>query len=200
LSIAKLGRGACATGSADSTIALRDSSGASLHKLVGHTGWVWALARSDANMLASASEDGSVRLWDVDQCTCVAELPGSQPLRTIDVQANETRNGGAERLLASGDVSGWVCLWSVNGRNSSLVARFQAHDAAIRRVRFLSEGQLATCGEDQRLCIWRLSDLLLLLERRRPNFVTDMVEVQEGRLLCSGYEGGLALIEIRDAS
>ncbi|MHB8448402.1 MAG: 2OG-Fe(II) oxygenase [Rudaea sp.] len=192
LSIARLKDGVFATGSADSTIAVRNTSGTTVRMLLGHKSWVWAIVCLDSSTLASASEDGSVRLWDVDQGACVAELPQSQPLRTIDVQSNACVSN--DRLLATGDVFGWACIWSVEGRFPKLVARFQAHDAAIRRVRFLSSGRLATCGEDQRLRVWNLFDRRLLFEQERSNFVTDVLEVQNGSLLCSGYEGGLSLI------
>lgn len=192
LSIANISAGVFATGSADSTIEVHDPAGASFHTLVGHTGWVWALAGLDPGTLASASEDGAVRLWDIAQDRSVEVLPGSQPLRTIDVRANSHQ--GSERLLATGDIAGFVRIWSVGRQTPKLVARFQAHQAAVRRVRFLSGDRLATCGEDQRLCVWHLADLQLQTAYTRPNFVTDVVEFPDGHLLCSGYEGGIALI------
>lgn len=191
LSIAKIGTGMFATGSADSTIKVHDQAGASLRTLVGHTGWVWALACLSPGTLASASEDGDVRLWDIVQGASVEVLTSSQPLRTIDTRDDSHRR--SERLLATGDVVGLVCIWSIGQQNPKLVAKFQAHKAAVRRVRFLSGDRLATCGEDQRLCVWRLADLRLQATYTRPNFVTDVVELPEGRLVCSGYEGGLAL-------
>lgn len=192
LSIASIGAGVFATGSADSTIEMHDLAGTSLRTLVGHTGWVWALACLGPSTLASASEDGDVRLWDIAQDTSVGVLSGQQPLRTIDARVDSRY--GSERLVAAGDVAGFVSLWSVGRQDPKLAARFRAHNAAVRRVRFLSRDRLATCGEDQRLCVWHLADLRLQSVYAQPNFVTDVVELPDGHLLCSGYEGGIALI------
>jgi WD40 repeat protein len=191
LSIAGAGDGTFATGCADSTIRVRDASGAPLRTLAGHTGWVWALAPLGPGLLASASEDGAVKLWNAQHGTCIAAIEGALPLRTIDTQPAVAPGRGA--LLAAGDMAGGVRVWSLERTALTLVAHFAAHDAAVRRVRFLSSGRIATCGEDRRLRVWRLSDGCLLLERARPNFVTDVAELDAGHLLCAGYEGGLAL-------
>jgi len=188
LSIAKLSDGIFATGSADSTIVIRDGNGNAFRSLLGHTGWVWALCRVDANTLASASEDGTVRLWDVDRGACATTVSGLPPLWTIDMQS------GDQSLLAAGDVTGWVRLWAIKGRHLAEISSIKAHDAAVRRVRFLSQGRLATCGEDQLLRIWQLADMTLEREGCRPNFVTDVVELPGEQALCSGYEGGLSVV------
>ena len=191
LSISKVTDSTFATGAADSSIVLRDHDGHPLCILRGHTDWVWALASPDANTLASASEDGSVRIWDVHQDACITTMPGQHPLRAIAVQSIEDHS---QHLVATGDAAGWLRLWSLDRQGFNEVARFKAHEAAVRRVRFLSRGRIATCGEDHRLRVWCTADFAPLLESRQQNFVTDVVELGQNELLCSGYGEGMTVV------
>src|SRR5205085_9909801 len=48
-----------------------------LHCFIGHTGGVWMVARSpDSRLLLSASDDKTLRLWDVQRGRQVRELTG----------------------------------------------------------------------------------------------------------------------------
>src|SRR5260370_62294 len=79
----------------------------------GHPRRVYGVALSaDGQLLASASQDGTVQLWEAPAGRLLATLPG-------DTQADEGQSGGVwcvalsmdGRLLASGAEDGTVRLW-----------------------------------------------------------------------------------------
>jgi hypothetical protein len=78
-------------------------SGALIAVLPGHTGWVVGLAFApDGSLLATASQDGTVRLWELPSRKVRAILPGaSRPL-------GFSRDG---RSLATRTVEGRLLLW-----------------------------------------------------------------------------------------
>jgi len=182
LSIARLSDRLIATGGADHSIQLWSAQGEHLRMLEGHQGWVWGLAALADDLLASVSEDGSLRIWDLQRDQCIARRQTPRPMRTIDAHPG---------ALATGDANGNVRLWAFDGERLVETASFTAHAAAVRRVRFLRDGRLATCGEDNCLRIWDIPSLALLHEDQRSNFVTDVVELQGGATVSCGYDGEL---------
>src|SRR6185436_13190634 len=80
--------------------------------LRGHTKYVLQLAfSSDGGVLASTSEDQTIRLWNTADWS-----PLSDPLRGHNHEVNAvafSSNGG---VLASGNKDGEVLLWKIDAR------------------------------------------------------------------------------------
>jgi predicted 2-oxoglutarate/Fe(II)-dependent dioxygenase YbiX len=189
LSIARTSEQTVATGSADHTIRLWSEDCTLIRSLKGHDGWVWGLVNIGQDLLASASEDGSVRIWNLGSGQCIATFRTSCPLRTIDAYQPDLANNML--YLAVGDASGRTTSLSASLSNIRELASFKAHDAAVRRARFLHNGTLATCGEDNRLRIWSNDSSELIHEEVHGNFVTDVIELRDGSRVSCGYDGAL---------
>ena len=59
-------------------------TGQTRHTLTGHTGTVQALAVApDGTWLASASDDATVRIWDVDACRCATSFRTGSALAAV---------------------------------------------------------------------------------------------------------------------
>ena len=189
LCVTALPGGDLATGGADALVKLWRDNGDALNTLRGHQGWVWSVAAlagvvPTEGVLASASEDGTLKLWRRADGQCLHTLPGSVPLR--DVLALD------DGRLLSGDIEGRLAVWASDGGSWHITHRLQAHDAAVRRLRMLSPGLLATAGEDNRLRVWRLDDLSLLSQSRHDNFLTDVLPLPGGGHLSCSYDGRIA--------
>lgn len=188
LSLLRLPGHTLATCGADYTLRLWSAQGQLQRSWVGHDGWVWGMASLGENRLASASEDGSVRIWDLDTHQCLITLRLKHPLRTIGSHRSDQQDG---HFLAAGDAKGGLILWWIDQGITRKLRFFKAHDAAVRRIRFLRDGSLASCGEDNRLRVWSAKDLALVHEQVHGNFVTDVIELHDGTRLSCGYDGKL---------
>ena len=107
-------------------------SGASAHSLAGHFGAVLSVAWSpqDANILATAGSDGTVRLWDI------------------------RRSAGFLGLLDLEDSAG-VLGDTATGQTSQPRDRRKAHIGACNGVAWTDDGNyLATTGHDERIRVW----------------------------------------------
>lgn len=194
LALASLDGGRLASAGADGSIAIWDLQGKALGTLNGHLGWVWSLARMGNRLLASASEDGFVRIWDIDTLRCIAELKGDHPLRSVDVLKLSSAD---EYCLAVGDIAGNIRIWRVSRNAFKPVSSFTGHAAAVRRVRWLSDATLVSCGEDNGLRVWRWQTQRCELEHIGQHFVTDALALSEDRLLSCGYGNEMNVHNVR---
>lgn len=179
LDVLALPGGRLATGAADGLVKLWREDGRALGGLAGHAGWVWQLAPLDDGRIASASEDGRVCIWDVASMRCSAVLEGDRPLRTLLV---------LDGAVWTGDDAGHITCWTSNGSRWLPAARYRGHRGAVRRLRRVGAGLVASCGEDRALRVWSVDRPRVLFEAWHEDFVTDALRRGDS-ILSSSYDG-----------
>lgn len=127
-----------ANGSIDSTIVLWDpDAGTRLDCLRGHKSGVNALVFGADDLLVSASEDCSVRVWNSFRA-------GSTGLQIGDASMVSVALNPDASLVASGSFDGRVHVWSTKGGKH--VVTLEATDGAISPVAFSVDGRFLIRG------------------------------------------------------
>jgi WD40 repeat protein len=128
-----------------SGLALRTEAGGEVPPLLGHTDYVRCVCAGGPgaggpNLLATSSDDASVRVWDVDRGHAVHVLHGYAGwVRSVAMAHGGTWGPGAPEpqaprvLLASGSENRTVRLWSVE-RGLQLGPALLGHEGAVHTV------------------------------------------------------------------
>lgn len=121
-------------------------------KLTGHRAPVTSVCLHPTfTILASCSEDGSIRVWDFESSTLEKTLKG----HTGTINAVTFDSSG--NLLASASSDLTIKLWDPFN-SGACIRTFHGHDHSVSSVAFLPEGEfLVSASRDKSIKLWEVS-------------------------------------------
>ncbi len=116
-----------------------------------HDGPVYAVdCAPDGTRIATASRDGSARIFDLQTGAIIAEIEGHQE-SIYDIRFS--REGS---LVVTGGRNGLAKVW--HARDGQLLKTLEGHSGGVRKTIFSPDGRsLLTTGEDGTIRIWRIA-------------------------------------------
>lgn len=127
------------------------ATGGHIYTLNGHTGRIMGLVFRNNGNLASASVDGSLRLWDVGTQEEIRQFYGQQ-----DGLASAAFSSDG-KWLAAGSIDKALRLWEVD--TGRLISTLEGHGGTIWSVAFSPDGErIASASEDRTVRLWDTPD------------------------------------------
>lgn len=155
------------------------------NRLEGHQGTVWQVVFSPSGeRIASASADGTIRLWALDGETLDVLECGSGPLLDVDFAPDE-------KDLVAVDADGNLFLWNSQSQHQQT---WLAHTEPTRAVSFSPDGQyIATASEDATVKLWDREGNLVRTLRGDGYGLQTLQWSQDDRLIAGDERGRIYL-------
>ncbi|KAJ1728206.1 hypothetical protein LPJ61_004162 [Coemansia biformis] len=140
--------------------------------------------------LASASDDGTVKVWSMASDQPVQDFIGhSQQVYLVKWVPRPDK-----AVLASASFDGTVRVWDVH--SSSCLRVLSAHSKAVDCLAFSADGRhLATGSFDRKVCIWRVKDGSLVRTYLADDSVHDVQWAAKGRVAVAVASSTVALFD-----
>jgi WD40 repeat protein len=163
-----------------------------LRSLAGHTAQVLRVALSgDGRMAVSASDDGTLRVWDVASGSCrqvLGDRPGGYTAVALTPDGRLALSAGKDRCLAAWDPLTGVRTQTLPG-----------HAGAVTGVGVTADGRLAvSSSEDQTLRVWDLAaGSCVRAISPQVGRLLDVAVTPDGRLaLTAGKKHGARVLDV----
>jgi WD40 repeat protein len=165
------------------TPSLTPPGGPLLRTLIGHGGWVQAVALTpDGQWVVSASDDGSLKVWDLDTGAELRTLSSpTSPVNAVAVMPDGRR-------AVSGSEDGTLRIWNLEeGIQQRTLA---CHAGPVYSVALTPDGQRAiSTSRDRNLKVWDLSrGTELLTLTGHTDWVRGVTVSSDGRVAVSASE------------
>ena len=165
----------------------------------GHNARVWDATFSTRGRIVTASEDGTLRVWDAAG-KCLSALQGHAGRHVWSLAANPaaSREGTPCWQIASGGGDSTVKLWDVHG-GGKCYSTLQGHSDPIYSIAFSPSGEYLVSGSiDNSLMIWSVKDGALLKRYRGAGEIFEVSWNQEGDKVAACFsDSTVAIIDFR---
>jgi WD40 repeat protein len=183
LSLCKLTACTFASAGGDNVLKIATLSGEVLKTFTGHSNWVWQVIKLNKHILATCSEDQTIKIWDTEQGSVIYTFYESCPIISLAFNAQT-------RQLISGDFHGNISI-RILGTDfqQQYIKTFKAHDGIIRTIKIIDGIRFATGAEDNKVKIWSTTGGSLITEFEQQNFIQSIEIGDRNTLLTASYDG-----------
>jgi len=190
------GKAGLVSGSVDNTVKIWEPPKVNYSIIRGHLSRVKDVAfNSDSSVIASASYDGTARLWDRRTGNQIRELKGHLgQVLTVAISPDD-------KLLATGSADHTINVWDIG--TGQFIRSLIGHDDAVRSIKFMPDGdQIVSGSTDKTIRIWNVtSGVQTQCFADNPNMILHVAVSPDGtRIHALGVDGSETSWDVESAT
>jgi WD40 repeat protein len=183
LSLCKITDAVFVSGGGDKVILICNLSGEVYKTFSEHTNWVWQVIKLKEDVIASGSEDKTIKIWNTGADYSLETFEEESPVFCLAYNAETNQ-------LISGNLNGEITIRTLTNDFKQLnIQRVKIHDGIIRTIKIINNRLIATGGEDNKVKIWDNQSGQLITELEHANFVQSLERMDDNTLLSASYDG-----------
>lgn len=183
LSLCRLTETSFVSSSGDNTVQVVNLDGSIVRTFTEHSNWVWKVIRLQEGIIATSSEDGTIKIWDIKLERYIQTFKEKSSVISLAFLEGS-------RQLISGNLEGEISVRTLTADFTEQDhKRYKAHDGIIRTIVHLGNKLIATGGEDNKIRIWDIGNQQLIRELEHDNFVQSIAVLDDRRFLSASYDG-----------
>lgn len=166
---------------------LEDKPGKCINILKGHGDIISTLIQIKSHLLASASWDKTIKIWDIylEKNNCVKTFTGHRNQVNSLIKLNE-------RILISGGRDNLIIIWDF--QEEQIIAKVEEHKSMVNCLLTLDQDSFASVGLDKRMIIWNLkypsNKKFPLIIYDDNSIIYSLKNIKGKRALVSGDDNG----------
>ncbi|MGV2826881.1 nSTAND1 domain-containing NTPase [Myxosarcina sp. GI1(2024)] len=142
----------------------------------------------DGKLLASGSQDKTIKLWNAQTGDLIEVLSGHQQGINSIAIARESKKQAevTSYVLVSGSEDKTLKLWNINDRSGELINTLEGHQDSIKSVVFSPDSKLIASGSyDNTIKLWNLEGELINTLSGHDLVITSLQFTPDNRTLAS---------------
>ncbi|MDM9580125.1 AAA-like domain-containing protein [Nostoc sp. GT001] len=134
----------------------------------------------DGKIIASASDDGTIKLWNHNGTAITTLIGHKNKLRSISFSEDS-------KIIASASQDGTIKLWQ---RNGTLIKTLSGHQSWVISATFSADNTIASASKDGTVKLWNSDGTLIKTIPLKSNTITSATISPNGKIIAVGHEEG----------
>lgn len=181
LSLCKINDSQFLTSGADGMVCQIDINGTLVNINKAHDEWVWKADKLNYQYYITVSEDGKMKIWDLEKKKLLNIWEGNSPINSLLAKSDGN--------IFIGRFDGYILHFNfvIEERKLFLLKRQKAHNGIIRSLK-IDDNLLVSTGEDNKAKVWEIHSLSFIEEFTHNNFVQDSL-IRNDSIITVSYDG-----------
>ncbi len=154
------------------------------HTLKGHSRLINSIVTFDGGFI-SGSDDGTIKIWDLETFTCIKTLEGhSRPVTSLAI---------SDGRLISAFYNGTIKIWDLE--TFTCIKTLEGHSRPVTSLA-ISDGRLISGSNDCTIKIWDLETFTCIKTLEGHSRPVASLAISDGRLISGSHNGTIKIWDL----